>query len=214
MWSRSIRAAALAGCLTGCATTATAPTGGAATAAPAAPPAEAPGTRSNPDGVWSELRSEHFVFRTDASLDAGQARLEKLERMRQALLAAAWNGARAEPDALTVIDFDQRLEMDELYDNGDKGAVGALHIVHEGQEVVVLGGDNLNEEREATELLALHLSRFFLPRTPLWFRVGPYQGVRAWDVVAMPPLAARVSAASSLLLWVSIISCGRLLAYV
>lgn len=48
----------------------------------------------------------------------------------------------------------------------------------------------------------------------LWFRVGPYQGVRAWDVVTMPPLAARVSAALSLVLWVSIISCGRLLAYV
>ena len=48
----------------------------------------------------------------------------------------------------------------------------------------------------------------------LWFRVGPYQSVRDWDVVAMPPPAARVSAALSLLLWVSIISCGRLLAYV
>lgn len=48
----------------------------------------------------------------------------------------------------------------------------------------------------------------------LWFRVGPYQGVREWDVLAMPPLAARASAALSLLLWVSIISCGRLLAYV
>lgn len=48
----------------------------------------------------------------------------------------------------------------------------------------------------------------------LWFRVGPYQSVRHWDVMAMPPLAARASAALSLLLWVSIISCGRLLAYV
>ena len=48
----------------------------------------------------------------------------------------------------------------------------------------------------------------------LWFRVGPYQTVRQWDVSVMPPLAARASAALSLLLWVSIISCGRLLAYV
>ena len=48
----------------------------------------------------------------------------------------------------------------------------------------------------------------------LWFRVGPYQSVREWDVAAAPPAAARISAALSLLLWISIISCGRLLAYV
>jgi hypothetical protein len=182
MSSRRFRAAALVGGLSwglsGCATPAAGTPSAAPAAsepptapAPAAPLAEAPGSRSNPDGVWSELRSEHFVFRTDASLDAGQARLEKMERLRQALLAAAWNGAKAEPDVLTVVDFDQRLEMDELFDNGDKG-VGWLHIVHAGQETLVLGGDNLREERDAAEALALHLSRFFLPRTPHWFRVG------------------------------------------
>lgn len=48
----------------------------------------------------------------------------------------------------------------------------------------------------------------------LWFRVGPYQSVRAWDVHVMPPAAARASGALSLILWLSIISCGRLLAYV
>ena len=48
----------------------------------------------------------------------------------------------------------------------------------------------------------------------LWFRVGPYQSVRDWDIGVAPPPAARISAALSLMLWVSIISCGRLLAYV
>ncbi|MGH8670123.1 MAG: DUF6644 family protein [Burkholderiales bacterium] len=35
----------------------------------------------------------------------------------------------------------------------------------------------------------------------------------AWDVVAAPPAAARFSAAISLLVWIAVIACGRLLAY-
>jgi hypothetical protein len=45
------------------------------------------------------------------------------------------------------------------------------------------------------------------------FHAGVFRGAAAWDVDAMPPAAARASAALSLLLWVSVIACGRLLAY-
>jgi hypothetical protein len=45
------------------------------------------------------------------------------------------------------------------------------------------------------------------------FRVGAYQGVAAWDTTTRPPFAARAHAVASLLLWVSLISCGRLIAY-
>lgn len=45
------------------------------------------------------------------------------------------------------------------------------------------------------------------------FHAGVFRGVAAWDVDVMPPLAARASAALSLLFWVSVIACGRLLAY-
>lgn len=48
----------------------------------------------------------------------------------------------------------------------------------------------------------------------LWFRVGPYQNVEAWDSGVRAPLDARIAAALSLLIWVGVISCGRLLAYV
>jgi hypothetical protein len=46
-----------------------------------------------------------------------------------------------------------------------------------------------------------------------FFRTGPYQTVKAWDVGVPAPIAAKLSVALSLLLWVAIISCGRLLAY-
>jgi len=46
-----------------------------------------------------------------------------------------------------------------------------------------------------------------------YFHVGPYQSVKSWDVDAPAPLAAKLSVALSLVLWLGVISCGRLLAY-
>lgn len=46
-----------------------------------------------------------------------------------------------------------------------------------------------------------------------YFHTGPYQTVREWDVDVAAPLAARISATLSILLWLSVIACGRLLAY-
>jgi hypothetical protein len=45
------------------------------------------------------------------------------------------------------------------------------------------------------------------------FHAGVFRGAAAWDVDAKPPLTARAAAALSLLLWISVIACGRLLAY-
>ena len=45
------------------------------------------------------------------------------------------------------------------------------------------------------------------------FRTGPYQTVKAWDTNATAPVLARLSVALSIVLWVGVISCGRLLAY-
>ena len=45
------------------------------------------------------------------------------------------------------------------------------------------------------------------------FHAGVFRGAAAWDAEAPPPPAARAAAAISLLLWVSVIACGRLLAY-
>ena len=42
---------------------------------------------------------------------------------------------------------------------------------------------------------------------------GVFRSADKWDVDVMPPVAARAAAAASLLLWVSVIACGRLLAY-
>ena len=45
------------------------------------------------------------------------------------------------------------------------------------------------------------------------FHAGVFRGASQWDVDAPPPLAARFAAGLSLALWLSVIACGRLLAY-
>ena len=45
------------------------------------------------------------------------------------------------------------------------------------------------------------------------FHTGPFQSAATWDTHATAPLAARISAALSLVIWFSVIACGRLLAY-
>jgi hypothetical protein len=45
------------------------------------------------------------------------------------------------------------------------------------------------------------------------FHTGSFQTAAAWDTHATAPLGARISVALSLVLWFSIIGCGRLLAY-
>jgi hypothetical protein len=45
------------------------------------------------------------------------------------------------------------------------------------------------------------------------FRTGPYQTVKSWDTNATAPLLARASVALSITLWIGVISCGRMIAY-
>ena len=45
------------------------------------------------------------------------------------------------------------------------------------------------------------------------FHTGPYGSVASWDTGAAAPWGARVSVALSILIWISILACGRLLAY-
>ena len=46
-----------------------------------------------------------------------------------------------------------------------------------------------------------------------WFLTGPYQSVKQWDTEAPAPLLAQVSVMLSLVLWLGVLACGRLLAY-
>src|SRR5207249_11993483 len=47
----------------------------------------------------------------------------------------------------------------------------------------------------------------------MWFHLGPFRSVSQWQTGVAAPPAAKWSAALSLAIWASVISCGRLLAY-
>ena len=45
------------------------------------------------------------------------------------------------------------------------------------------------------------------------FHLGPFRSVAQWDSGMATPVAARIHAALSLVIWMGVITCGRLLAY-
>lgn len=45
------------------------------------------------------------------------------------------------------------------------------------------------------------------------FHLGPYRSVQGWDSGVATPPAAKLHAALSLMIWMGVIACGRLLAY-
>ena len=47
----------------------------------------------------------------------------------------------------------------------------------------------------------------------LWLHLGAFANARAWDVGSLPPPIVRIAGALSILLWLCVIACGRLLAY-
>jgi hypothetical protein len=46
-----------------------------------------------------------------------------------------------------------------------------------------------------------------------FFHLVPYRSVGAWDVAGRAPGAARAAALSSIVIWIGVITCGRLIAY-
>jgi hypothetical protein len=46
-----------------------------------------------------------------------------------------------------------------------------------------------------------------------FFHLVPYRSVGAWDVAVEAPGAARVAAVLSIVIWIAVITCGRLIAY-
>jgi hypothetical protein len=66
----------------------------------------------------------------------------------------------------------------------------------------------------ANRVFAVKMLLLFLAGcNAVFFHVAPYQTVQRWDARLAAPFAAKASAAVSLVLWVGVIACGRLLAY-
>ena len=90
-------------------------------------------------------------------------------------------------------------------------ALGALLLVLPSGLLMFIAhaSDFISNPAFITKLTLLSLAA----GNALWFHLGPYQSVGTWQTKLSPPIAAKASAALSLLLWLGVICCGRLLAY-
>ncbi len=71
-------------------------------------------------------------------------------------------------------------------------------------------GDFINNPAFVTKMLLL----FCAATNAAVFHAGVFRGVAGWDSAAATPAAAKIHALISLLIWLGVLSCGRLLAYV
>ncbi len=70
-------------------------------------------------------------------------------------------------------------------------------------------------EMLANRVFMLKLGLIFLSAcNALAFHMGPYTTVAEWDIGKTAPAMARALTALSILLWLSVMLCGRMLAYV
>jgi hypothetical protein len=113
---------------------------------------------------------------------------------------------------LRVLGLSRRLAVDDLGRHLLPWSVGALLvIVPSGLTMFVSDAGTLASNRA----LAVKLSLIFLAAcNAVVFHLGPYRSVAQWRTGASAPPQAKAQAILSLLLWLSVIVCGRLIAYV
>ena len=113
---------------------------------------------------------------------------------------------------LRVLGFSRTLPVTALARHALPWAVGAFVVaVPTGLLLFTAHASDL----VANRVFVLKITLIMIAGTnAAWFHLGPYRTVASWDTGAAAPLPARACAALSLLIWISVIVCGRMLAYV
>jgi tetratricopeptide (TPR) repeat protein len=121
---------------------------------------------------WVEVKSEHFTVVTDESLDNAQEAARALERIRAALLGAAWPHATlARPDHLEVFVLDDDTTFHDLFSRN----VDGLYMGSSGSGTIILHGPPGRWEHRST--LAVEGSTSVL-KHELTHRLAYFVGIR------------------------------------
>ena len=113
---------------------------------------------------WRELRSEHFTLTTDFSEATARHLIERLERLREALLDDVWGGPRLEGDRTHAVIFASRSEFEAATDENLAG--------FSRPGMIVSFGSKLEEQSIFAHELTHVIARRFLINPPLWFNEG------------------------------------------
>src|SRR4051812_15218750 len=130
----------------------------------------ASGSRPPEPERWRELRTAHFVLRTDLAAEDARRVAVDLEEVRGALLAAGWHASNM-PDAPVhvVVLADDR----ELQEYAIKGIEGFVASDAFGDPIMVVSGSqNPDEQRFLKHELAHVITNQFLVRNPRWVAEG------------------------------------------
>ena len=111
-----------------------------------------------------------------------------------------------------VLGLSRRLAVDDLARHLLPWSAGALlAILPSGLTMFFSDAGTLASNRALLTKLCLIL---LAGCNAAVFHLGPYRSVARWRIGAPAPLQAKAQALISLLLWLSVIVCGRLIAYV
>ena len=112
---------------------------------------------------------------------------------------------------LRVLGLRKRLAVTELAKLALPWALGALLLIVPSG--LLMFSAHASDFLDSRVFLLKMLLLFTAACNAVFFHVGPYQSVDRWDTHRPAPPAAKASAAASLVLWIGVIACGRLLAY-
>jgi hypothetical protein len=122
---------------------------------------------------WRELRSTHFLLRTDLPEDAARETLAKLERLR-IWLQAAWSTGGDSPGSTNSIVLDDGAEL-QFFSHFP----GIATTTRQGPIIVTAGsgrdfmfGDRSPEQQMLAHEVAHDLIRRRMPGAPRWFHEG------------------------------------------
>jgi tetratricopeptide (TPR) repeat protein len=140
----------------------------------------ATGARAAPTPTgWTEVKSAHVTLKTDLDPEEARRAAMAVERTRAGLLAAAWAGAKLQPERIEVVVFASQSEFVRYF-----GAnIGGIFIHGSYPPMAFLYGPPDKWEHRATlaldettsvlkHELVHHLAAFIYRREPRWFAEG------------------------------------------
>jgi tetratricopeptide (TPR) repeat protein len=140
---------------------------------------------------WTEVKFPHVTVKTDLGLEAAERAGLLAERMRAALIAAAWPGSKLPQDRVELVVFSSHQDFQHYFGE----LVGHKAVLWDYPPTVFLYGASERwvrrpslEIEETTspvkQALALHLATFFYRRQPRWFLVGLSQFLETLQIAA------------------------------
>jgi tetratricopeptide (TPR) repeat protein len=131
--------------------------------------AQAP-IRSNDPQRRVELRSEHFVLRTDLPEEDARRNISDMEQVRVALLGSGWHSNRDQVVRTIVVQLANRTELQEFAKKGLEG-FATVDAFHQPLIVIHAGEDVLEQQLFKHELTHV-INSGFLVSKPRWVDEG------------------------------------------